>query len=90
MQNLNVFKNFFGSPVFKIVLIVTVVFQAILVELLGYFARTVSLEYWLWIMSVGLGSLALPISTVVKLFDVPEESFFDKLAALRVSPYLLE
>jgi hypothetical protein len=48
----------------------TVVFQVILVELLGTFAGTVHLSGWLWLMSVLIGSFSLVVGALIKCIPI--------------------
>lgn len=70
MEKINVLKGIFGSWVFIGVMASTVGFQIIIVEFLGTFAETVGLSLNLWIASIVIGALSLPIAMVLKCIPV--------------------
>ncbi|KAL4562010.1 hypothetical protein LXL04_034198 [Taraxacum kok-saghyz] len=70
MEKINVLRGIFDSWVFMLVMICTVTFQIIIVELLGTFASTVPLSWDLWIASVLLGSVSLPVGALLKCIPV--------------------
>ncbi|XP_047314416.1 putative calcium-transporting ATPase 11, plasma membrane-type, partial [Impatiens glandulifera] len=74
MEKINVFKGLFSSSVFLIVIAATVAFQAIIVEFLGTFASTVQLSWQLWLLSIIIGAIGLPISVVLKCIPVQNSS----------------
>ncbi|KAJ0611812.1 putative P-type Ca(2+) transporter [Helianthus annuus] len=59
MEKINVAKGMFDSWVFMIVMVCTVTFQVIIVELLGTFASTVPLSGSLWLASILMGAVSL-------------------------------
>ncbi|KAF5822314.1 putative calcium-transporting ATPase [Helianthus annuus] len=61
MEKINVAKGMFDSWVFMIVMVCTVTFQVIIVELLGTFASTVPLSGSLWLASILMGAVSLPV-----------------------------
>lgn len=71
MEKINVFKGMFDSWVFMMVILSTIIFQILLVELLGEFADTVPLSWELWLASVLIGAISLVISVLVKCIPVP-------------------
>lgn len=71
MENINVIRGMFDSWVFMAVLASTICFQVIIVEFLGTFAQTVPLSWDLWLLSVLIGALGLPIAAVLKCVPVP-------------------
>ncbi|PKU65343.1 Calcium-transporting ATPase 4, plasma membrane-type [Dendrobium catenatum] len=70
MEKINVFRGFFTSWIFSVVLISTLVFQVIIVEFLGAFANTVPLSWQLWLLSVLIGSVSLIIAVILKFIPV--------------------
>ncbi|KAM7472560.1 hypothetical protein LguiA_010743 [Lonicera macranthoides] len=71
MEKINVFLGMFDSWVFMMVILSTIIFQILLVELLGEFADTVPLSWELWLASVLIGATSLVISVLVKWIPVP-------------------
>ncbi|KAM7265764.1 hypothetical protein ACFE04_003447 [Oxalis oulophora] len=70
MEKINIFRGIFDSLVFVIVMIATVVFQVIIVEFLGTFAKTVPLSMELWLGSILIGAVSLPLAVILKLIPV--------------------
>ncbi|KAJ0566819.1 putative P-type Ca(2+) transporter [Helianthus annuus] len=70
MDKLNVFRGMFSSWIFMAVMVATVVFQVIIVEFLGTFASTVPLDWQLWLLSVVIGLVSMPIAVVLKCIPV--------------------
>ncbi|XP_062208737.1 calcium-transporting ATPase 1, plasma membrane-type isoform X2 [Phragmites australis] len=70
MEKINVFGGIFSSWIFSAVVGATVVFQVIIVELLGTFASTVHLSGRLWLISVLIGSVSLVIGAILKCIPV--------------------
>ncbi|GJP56165.1 hypothetical protein CLOM_g15215 [Closterium sp. NIES-68] len=71
MEELDVFTGILTNSVFVGIMLVTVFFQAVLVQALGKFASTVPLSLHDWLLCVGLGAIALPVGALVKLIHVP-------------------
>lgn len=70
MDRINVFRGIFDSGIFAAVLVSTVVFQAVIVEFLGAFASTVPLSWQLWLFSIAIGSVSMPVSVLLKCIPV--------------------
>lgn len=70
MEKINVLKGILRNYVFVAVLSCTVVFQVIIIEFLGTFASTHPLSLQLWIVSVFLGFLGMPIAAAIKMIPV--------------------
>ncbi|XP_024981347.1 calcium-transporting ATPase 4, plasma membrane-type-like isoform X1 [Cynara cardunculus var. scolymus] len=70
MDKINVFRGMFSSWIFIGVTVSTVVFQVIIVEFLGTFASTVPLNWELWLLSIALGSVGMPIAVILKCFPI--------------------
>lgn len=74
---MNVFRGIFDSWVFLAVMVCTVVFQIIIVEVLGTFAATVPLNWKLWAASIIIGAVSMPVAIFLKCIPVEKR----KLAA---------
>ncbi|KAK8508200.1 hypothetical protein V6N12_019380 [Hibiscus sabdariffa] len=70
MEKINVFQGFFESRLFITVMVSTVGFQSIIVELLGTFAETVPLSWELWLTSVLIGAGSLIVAVILKCIPV--------------------
>lgn len=60
----------FSSWIFIGVMLATVMFQVIIVEFLGAFASTVPLSWQLWLLSILIGFVGMPIAVVLKCIPV--------------------
>lgn len=65
----------FSSWIFLGVMVSTVGFQIIIIELLGAFASTVPLSWELWGLSVLIGFVSMPVAVVLKFIPVRKEVF---------------
>ncbi|XP_015881939.2 calcium-transporting ATPase 4, plasma membrane-type isoform X2 [Ziziphus jujuba] len=70
MEKINVLSGLFSSWPFMMVMMSTVGFQIIIVELLGTFAETVPLNKELWLVSVLIGAVSLVIAVILKCIPV--------------------
>ncbi|KAL8254593.1 hypothetical protein R6Q59_032814 [Mikania micrantha] len=70
IDKINIFRGMFSSWIFLGVMISTVVFQVIIVEFLGTFASTVPLDWQLWLLSIVIGLVSMPIAAVLKCIPV--------------------
>ncbi|KAL6906054.1 hypothetical protein ACP4OV_003655 [Aristida adscensionis] len=70
MQKINVFRGIISNWIFIAIIAVTVVFQVVIIEFLGTFASTVPLNWQLWLVSVGLGSISLIVGVILKCIPV--------------------
>ncbi|XP_024968049.1 calcium-transporting ATPase 4, plasma membrane-type-like [Cynara cardunculus var. scolymus] len=70
IDKINIFRGMFSSWIFIGVMISTVVFQVIIVEFLGTFASTVPLDWELWLLSIVIGFVSMPIAVVLKCIPV--------------------
>lgn len=52
------------------IIVSTVAFQVVIVEFLGTFADTVPLSRELWLTSIAIGAVSLPIAAVLKCIPV--------------------
>lgn len=74
MQKINVFRGMFDSWIFLAVIVVTVAFQAIIVQFLGTFASTVPLNWQQWLLCVVIGSISMIVGVILKCIPVGDES----------------
>ncbi|KAF2289368.1 hypothetical protein GH714_035433 [Hevea brasiliensis] len=70
VEKINVFRGMFNSSVFVVVIVSTVTFQVIIVEFLGTFAGTVPISWQLWLLSVLIGAVSMPVAVVLKCIPV--------------------
>ena len=91
IEKINIFHGLFGNWIFLGIIAATVVFQVIIVEFLGAFASTVPLNWQLWLLSIALGSVGMPIAVVLKCIPVKNNmtpSQHDGYDALPTGPEL--
>ncbi|XP_057426932.1 calcium-transporting ATPase 4, plasma membrane-type-like [Lotus japonicus] len=74
IEKINIFRGMFDSGIFFTVIFSTVAFQAIIVEFLGTFANTVPLNWQLWLLSVLIGAVSMPISAILKCIPVERDT----------------
>ncbi|XVF24241.1 hypothetical protein REPUB_Repub13aG0110700 [Reevesia pubescens] len=70
LEKINVFRGFFDSWLFIMVIVSTVAFQSIIVEYLGTLANTVPLSWELWLASILLGAGSLIVAVILKCIPV--------------------
>ncbi|TVU27075.1 hypothetical protein EJB05_29654 [Eragrostis curvula] len=70
MQKINVFRGMISNWIFLGIIAVTVAFQVVIIEFLGTFASTVPLDWQLWLVSIGLGSISLIVGAILKCIPV--------------------
>ncbi|XP_028076057.1 putative calcium-transporting ATPase 11, plasma membrane-type isoform X2 [Camellia sinensis] len=70
MEKINVLCGMFSSWLFMIIIMSTVAFQIVIVEFLGTFADTVPLNLDLWLASILIGAVSLPIAVILKCIPV--------------------
>ncbi|KAF5736480.1 hypothetical protein HS088_TW14G00623 [Tripterygium wilfordii] len=75
MERINVFSGMLESWVFMAVMVSTVGFQIMIVEVLGTFADTVPLNGELWLASVCIGAGSLLVGVVLKCIPVGSSEF---------------
>eukprot|EP00897_Mesotaenium_endlicherianum_P000664 jgi/Mesen1/10599/ME000086S10136 len=78
-NKVNVFEGLFGNRLFCSIIVISVIFQALIVEFLKKFASTVRLSWHLWVISVIIGSISMPLAALVKLIPVPARPFLEIL-----------
>ena len=80
MEKKNVFKGVHRNRLFMGIIAVTLVLQVVMVEFLKKFADTTNLNWWQWLLCIGVAAVTWPIGWLVKLFPVPDKpSLFDYL-----------
>lgn len=62
----NIFAGIHRSIMFLIIFGVTVIAQVLIVTFGGKFTQTVSLNYWQWLICLGLGVLSIPFGYVIR------------------------
>lgn len=72
-ERLNIFANLRHSPLFLVIVSMTLGLQIIIVQFLGRFASTQRLSLLHWLICAGIGFVSWPIALVVKLIPVPEK-----------------
>ena len=80
MTKLNVFQGFFTNSLFVSIIVISCVFQVIIVQYFGKGASVATLSSQQWLISVGIAAITLPMGIVVKLFPVPDKSAFQLYA----------
>ncbi|KAG6663105.1 hypothetical protein CIPAW_02G003000 [Carya illinoinensis] len=70
MEEINVFKGILKNYVFVGVLSCTVLFQILIIEYLGTFAKTSPLTLSQWFLSVVIGFVGMPIAAALKMIPV--------------------
>lgn len=74
IEKINVFRGIFSSWIFIGVMVSTVIFQAVIVEFLGDFASTVPLSGQLWLLSIAIGAITMPVSVILKCIPVKKSN----------------
>ena len=83
IDEINVFKGFFTNVVFLIVIGVTALFQAIIVQYGGQVFKVEGINWVLWISSLGLGAFSLVLGFIARMIPVPEQHFLDMINCCR-------
>ena len=74
IEKINILRGMFDSWIFVGVMVSTIIFQVIIVEFLGTFASTVPLSWELWLLSILIGSVSMPVAVVLKCIPVEREN----------------
>ncbi|XP_028766665.1 calcium-transporting ATPase 4, plasma membrane-type-like [Neltuma alba] len=74
IEKINVFRGITKSWLFIGIIFLTVGFQVIIVEFLGKFASTVPLSWKLWLLSIVIGAISMPISAIVKCIPIERDA----------------
>lgn len=84
-DQLNIFEGVIKNQLFMGIIALTVVLQIIIVEFLGKFAKTVKLNWQLWIVCVVIGLIGWPLAALGKLIPVPKTPLSKYLKCSRFS-----
>ncbi len=76
MTKINILDGFFGNTLFVSVIVVSSIFQVIIVEYFGKGASVATLSWQQWLITVGIAAITLPMGVVVKLFPAPDKDAF--------------
>ncbi|EPS73459.1 hypothetical protein M569_01296, partial [Genlisea aurea] len=76
-DELNIFQGVTKNYLFMGIVGLEVVLQVIIIFFLGRFASTVHLSWELWLASLVIGIISLPLAAVGKLIPVPDQPFGD-------------
>jgi len=71
----NVFDGFFSNPSFSIVLVITIILQALIIEFGSFAFMTSGLSPALWGISIAIGAGSLVWGVIVRLIKVPLEEW---------------
>ncbi|XP_057718919.1 calcium-transporting ATPase 4, plasma membrane-type-like [Arachis stenosperma] len=74
MEKINVFRGMFRSWIFLGIIFATAVFQVIIVEFLGTFASTVPLNWQMWLLSIAIGVVSMPLAAIIKCIPIERAS----------------
>lgn len=66
-DELNVFDGILSSPIFLAVILITALFQAIIINFLGFFFKVVPLNWTEWLVTMAIGAGAFPVSFITRL-----------------------
>ncbi|KAE8697077.1 Calcium-transporting ATPase 12, plasma membrane-type [Hibiscus syriacus] len=81
-DEVNIFRGLGKNYLFIGIVAITVILQAIIVEFLGKFAKTVQLSWQLWLVSIAIGFISWPLALIGKFIPVPEtpvSNFFSRI-----------
>jgi len=67
----NVFENLFSNYMFVIIILVTIGFQILCVQLFGPFTKTVPLNFNQWMLSIVFGFLCIPYAVIIRAAITP-------------------
>ncbi|KAE8660295.1 Calcium-transporting ATPase 8, plasma membrane-type [Hibiscus syriacus] len=85
-DEVNIFRGLSKNYLFIGIVAITVILQAVIVEFLGKFAKTVQLSWQLWLVSVAIGFISWPLALIGKFIPVPEKpvsKFFSRIVKRR-------
>ncbi|CAH2077539.1 unnamed protein product [Thlaspi arvense] len=71
-DEINIFKGVLRNHLFVGIIGITIVLQVVIVEFLGTFASTIKLDWEMWLISIGIGSISWPLAVIGKCIPVPE------------------
>lgn len=71
-DEINIFRGVLRNHLFVGIISITIVLQVVIVEFLGTFASTTKLDWEMWLVCIGIGSISWPLAVIGKLIPVPE------------------
>ncbi|CAL9227380.1 unnamed protein product [Arabidopsis halleri] len=71
-DEMNIFRGVLRNHLFVGIICITIVLQVVIVEFLGTFASTTKLDWEMWLVCIGIGSISWPLAVIGKLIPVPE------------------
>uniref|UniRef100_A0A803MKC9 Calcium-transporting ATPase n=1 Tax=Chenopodium quinoa TaxID=63459 RepID=A0A803MKC9_CHEQI len=71
-DQVNIFDGVIKNQLFMGIIAVTLVLQIVIVEFLGKFAKTVRLNWQMWLVCVVIGAISWPLAALGKLIPVPK------------------
>ncbi|CAN8230013.1 unnamed protein product [Cochlearia groenlandica] len=71
-DEINIFKGVLRNHLFVGIIAITIVLQVVIVEFLGTFASTTKLDWEMWLICIGIGSVSWPLAVVGKCIPVPK------------------
>ncbi|KAL2930200.1 Calcium-transporting ATPase 8 plasma membrane-type [Bienertia sinuspersici] len=71
-DQLNIFEGVIKNKLFMGIIALTIILQIVIVEFLGKFAKTVKLNWQLWLVCVVIGLISWPLAVLGKLIPVPK------------------
>ncbi|CAK9152801.1 unnamed protein product, partial [Ilex paraguariensis] len=74
IEKITFLRGMFDSWIFVGVMVSTVIFQVIIVQFLGTFASTVPLSWEMWLLSILIGAVSMPVAIVLKCIPVEREN----------------
>eukprot|EP00475_Leptophrys_vorax_P001529 TRINITY_DN10839_c0_g1_i4.p1 TRINITY_DN10839_c0_g1~~TRINITY_DN10839_c0_g1_i4.p1 ORF type:complete len:975 (+),score=140.04 TRINITY_DN10839_c0_g1_i4:69-2927(+) len=84
----NVFEGLHRNHLFILVLALSTGFQVIVIELLHNFAKTVSLTWSQWLITIGIGSVSWPLAFIGKFIPVAQTPMLDFLKTWRAPKFM--
>jgi P-type Ca2+ transporter type 2C len=66
-QKLNVFERIHKHYSFVVIFFITIVLQILIIEFGGGAFKTYPLNWWQWLVSVGIGAISLAVGVIVRL-----------------------
>ncbi|XP_059632455.1 putative calcium-transporting ATPase 13, plasma membrane-type [Cornus florida] len=79
LEKKNVFEGIHKNKLFLVIIWITIVLQAVMVEALKMFAGTERLDWGQWGACTGIAFISWPIGWLVKFIPVPEKPLFSYL-----------
>jgi len=70
-RKVNIFENLFNNYMFIIIVLVTIGFQFLCIQLFGPFTKTTPLNFNQWMLSVTFGFLCIPFAAIIRHVVTP-------------------